>query len=90
VPATKSRAGGRFSLVVLGTLAVVSNLPPEEAEGTALERRLNAARWDGTDRPVVTLPVALSIMAFFALCASTIGESVKKDRGSPQAAPIAE
>jgi hypothetical protein len=27
-------------LVVLGTLAVLSNLPPEEAEGTALERRL--------------------------------------------------
>jgi ferrous iron transport protein B len=55
--------------VVLGTLAVLYNLPPEEAEGTALERRLKAARWDGTDRPVFTLPVALSIMVFFALCA---------------------
>jgi ferrous iron transport protein B len=55
--------------VVLGTLAVLYQLPPEEAEGTALERRLKAARWDGTDRPVFTLPVALSIMVFFALCA---------------------
>ena len=55
--------------VVLGTLAVLYHLPPEEAEGTALERRLKAARWDGTDRPVFTLPVALSIMVFFALCA---------------------
>ena len=55
--------------VVLGTLAVLYSLPPEEAEGTALERRLKAARWDGTDRPVFTLPVALSIMVFFALCA---------------------
>jgi ferrous iron transport protein B len=41
-----------------------------DAEGaTALERRLRAARWDGTTRPVFTLPVALSIMVFFALCA---------------------
>jgi ferrous iron transport protein B len=55
--------------VVLGTLAVLYNLPPEEAEGTALERRLKAARWEGTGRPVFTLPVALSIMVFFALCA---------------------
>ena len=55
--------------VVLGTLAVLYHLPPDEAEGTALERRLKAARWDGTDRPVFTLPVALSIMVFFALCA---------------------
>ena len=55
--------------VVLGTLAVLYHLPPEEAEGTALERRLKAARWDGTNRPVFTLPVALSIMVFFALCA---------------------
>jgi ferrous iron transport protein B len=59
--------------VVLGTLGVIYNLgdvDPGEAEGaTALERRLRAARWDGTNRPVFTLPVALSIMVFFALCA---------------------
>ena len=59
--------------VVLGTLGVIYNLgdvDPGEREGaTALERRLKAARWDGTSRPVFTLPVALSIMVFFALCA---------------------
>ena len=55
--------------VVLGTLAVLYDLPADEGEGTALERRLKAARWDGTNRPVFTLPVALSIMVFFALCA---------------------
>jgi ferrous iron transport protein B len=55
--------------VVLGTLAVLYNMPPGEDDGTALERRLKAARWDGTDRPVFTLPVALSVMVFFALCA---------------------
>ncbi len=59
--------------VVLGTLGVIYNLgdvDPGAVEGaTALERRLKAARWDGTNRPVFTLPVALSIMVFFALCA---------------------
>jgi ferrous iron transport protein B len=61
--------------VVLGTLAVLYNLPPGGTspdgadDGTALERRLKAARWDGTDKPVFTLPVALSLMVFFALCA---------------------
>jgi ferrous iron transport protein B len=59
--------------VVLGTLGVIYNLgdvdPGEEEGGSALVRRLRAATWDGTDRPVFTLPVALSIMVFFALCA---------------------
>ena len=59
--------------VVLGTLGVIYNLgeiDPGEGEGaTALVRRLRAARWDDSDRRVFTLPVALSIMVFFALCA---------------------
>lgn len=55
--------------VVLGTLSVLYNLPSDEEPGTALERRLQAARWDGTNRKVFTLPVALSVMVFFALCA---------------------
>ncbi len=55
--------------VVLGTLSVLYNLPPDDEDGTALERRLQAARWDGTNRKVFTLPVALSLMVFFALCA---------------------
>jgi ferrous iron transport protein B len=59
--------------VVLGTLGVIYNLgdvDPGAVEGaSALERKLRAATWDGTDRKVFTLPVALSIMVFFALCA---------------------
>jgi ferrous iron transport protein B len=59
--------------VVLGTLGVIYNLgdvdPGAEDGASALERKLRAATWDGTDRKVFTLPVALSIMVFFALCA---------------------
>ena len=31
--------------------------------------QMRAATWDGTDTPVYNIPVALSIMVFFALCA---------------------
>jgi ferrous iron transport protein B len=59
--------------VVLGTLGVIYNLGDvdtgAEEGATALVRRLRAATWDGTGRKVFTLPVALSIMVFFALCA---------------------
>jgi len=59
--------------VVLGTLGVIYNLgdvdPGEEEGATMLVRRLKAATWDGSDRKVFSLPVALSIMVFFALCA---------------------
>ena len=59
--------------VVLGTLGVIYNLgdvdPGEEEGATSLIRLLKKATWDGTDRKVFTLPVAVSIMVFFALCA---------------------
>ena len=60
--------------VVVATLGVVYGLgkkidtKSDESRG-ALGKRLQDARWDGTDRPVFTLPVALSLMVFFALCA---------------------
>ena len=58
---------------MLGTLGVIYNLgdvdPGEEEGASMLVRRLRAATWDGTDRKVFTLPVAVSIMVFFALCA---------------------
>ena len=41
----------------------------EESDQTRLQARLQAARWDGTGKPVYNLPVALSLMVFFALCA---------------------
>ena len=58
--------------VVLRVLGVIYNLgdvDPGEEEGEGmLIRQLRSATWDGTDRKVFTLPVALSIMLFFALC----------------------
>jgi ferrous iron transport protein B len=60
--------------VVLGTLGVIYNLGEDvdthEREGqTQLQAELRRATWDGTDRRVFTVPVALSLMVFFALCA---------------------
>ena len=60
--------------VVLGTLGVIYNLGDvdlEQEEGKLqLQTQLRNATWDGTNRPVFTVPVALSLMVFFALCAS--------------------
>jgi ferrous iron transport protein B len=74
--------------VVLGTLGVIYNLgdvdPGAEEGATALVRRLKAAAWDGTDRKVFTIPVALSLMVFFALCAQCMSTLVVigKETGS--------
>ncbi len=60
--------------VVVATLGVIYNLGSEldiedsDQQGQ-LVQALRQARWDGTDRPVYNVPVALSIMVFFALCA---------------------
>jgi ferrous iron transport protein B len=43
--------------------------PGSEGDQHRLEAQLRAARWDDTGKPVYNLPVALSIMVFFALCA---------------------
>jgi len=60
--------------VVVATLGVVFNLGEEvgaeSPQGyTAFRAKLDKATWNGTDRKVFTVPVALSIMVFFALCA---------------------
>jgi ferrous iron transport protein B len=59
--------------VVLGTLGVIYNLGDvaiDEEEGqTQLQSQLQNATWDGSNIPVFNLPVALSLMVFFALCA---------------------
>ena len=66
--------------VVLGTLGVIYNLGEDvdldDAEGrTQLQSQLHnaiwddSASWDKRGRKVFTVPVALSIMVFFALCA---------------------
>jgi ferrous iron transport protein B len=58
--------------VVMGVLGVIYQMGPDvdlDADGNQLQARLHAARWDDTGLPVYNLPVALSIMVFFALCA---------------------
>ena len=56
--------------VVIGTLGVIYNLGADQDEQSKpLQEKLRSATWPGTDRPVFNVPVALSIMVFFALCA---------------------
>ncbi|HWB11292.1 MAG TPA: ferrous iron transport protein B [Pirellulales bacterium] len=60
--------------VVVATLGIIYNLGEEidldeSADRNRLEGVLRQATWDDTDTPVFNVPVALSIMVFFALCA---------------------
>jgi ferrous iron transport protein B len=59
--------------VVVATLGVVYGLGDIDTKSAedrgALGDRLKQAKWDDTGLPVFTLPVALSLMVFFALCA---------------------
>ncbi len=59
--------------VVLGTLGVVYNLGNVDLEAeegqTQLQTQLRNATWDGSSRLVFTVPMALGLMVFFALCA---------------------
>ena len=56
--------------VVIGTLGVIYNLGADlDEQSKPLQEKLRLATWPGTDRPVFNVPVALSIMVFFALCA---------------------
>ena len=57
--------------VVIGAMGVIYNLGEGQDEtSSSLQEELAATTWPGSDRPVFTLPVALSIMVFFALCTS--------------------
>jgi ferrous iron transport protein B len=56
--------------VIVATLGVIYNLGDEEDETSdSLKEALQDATWHGTNRKVFNLPVALSVMVFFALCA---------------------
>ncbi|MEX0713742.1 MAG: nucleoside recognition domain-containing protein, partial [Pirellulales bacterium] len=60
--------------VVVATLGIIYNLGgeldvDEQLDRGRLQSALQQATWDGTDRPVFNIPVALSLMVFFALCA---------------------
>jgi len=56
--------------VIISTMGVLYNLGGDEDEGSApLRETIQGAKWEGTERNVFNIPVALSIMVFFALCA---------------------
>jgi ferrous iron transport protein B len=55
--------------VIVSTLGILYNLGGEEDEGSQpLKERMRNATWADTGEPVYNIPVALSIMVFFALC----------------------
>ena len=61
--------------IVVATLGVMYQVDDEPmlTPGRAAHNwsaKLHSVTWDGTDRPVFNIPVALSIMVFFALCAN--------------------
>ncbi len=70
--------------VIISALGTIYSLGASEDEGSeTLRTTLAAARWpDG--RPIYTLPVALSIMVFFALCAQCLSTLVviQRETGS--------
>ena len=60
--------------IVVATIGVMYHLDDEsgrdpEQGNMPWSEKLRRATWDGTDRSVFNVPVALSIMVFFALCA---------------------
>jgi len=55
--------------VIVATLGTIYNLGDEEdEESETLRTKLREAKWDGSDKPVFSVPIALSILVFFALC----------------------
>jgi ferrous iron transport protein B len=57
--------------VVVGTLGVIYNLGSDEGS-QALRDSLRESRWETTGERVFNVPVALSIMVLFALCAQCV------------------
>lgn len=59
--------------VVVSTLGVIFGLGRDvDEESVPLKQRLASARHPETGRPLFTLPVALGLMVFFALCAQCV------------------
>lgn len=75
--------------VVVGTLGIIYNVGDEaDEESDSLHEQLQQATWDAgsarAGQPVFTVPVALSLMVFFALCcqcASTLAV-IKRETNS--------
>ncbi len=63
--------------VVVAALSVIYSLGDEQDESSeSLRDKLHQAKWDGTDRPIYSVPVALSLLVFFALCAQCVSTLV--------------
>ena len=63
--------------VVVATLGVLYNLgSDQDEESQTLQDTLRNATWEGTNIPVFNIPVALSLMVFFALCAQCVSTLV--------------
>ncbi|MBU0640235.1 MAG: ferrous iron transport protein B, partial [Planctomycetes bacterium] len=63
--------------VVVASLGTIYNLGEEsDAASESLHEALQRAKWDDTGQPVFTVPVAFSIMVFFALCAQCVSTLV--------------
>jgi len=59
--------------VVVSTMGVIFGLGDDVNEETpSLRQTLKNATWENSDRKLFTLPVALSLMVFFALCAQCV------------------
>jgi ferrous iron transport protein B len=62
--------------VMVGTLGLIFSEGEGEADDeeyqAALGDRLRAATWEDSERPLFSVPVALSIMVFFALCCQCV------------------
>lgn len=74
--------------IVVATMGVIyhlgEDLDLESEEGSTQLRGLRDATWDGTDEPVFNVPVALSILVFYAVSAPMC-----RHHGGHQAQPIA-
>lgn len=69
--------------VIVATLGTIFNLSDADESSMELRSRLRSATWpDG--RPLITAPVALSIMVFFALCCQCVSTLavIRKETGS--------
>jgi ferrous iron transport protein B len=60
--------------IVVATLGVIFNLGEDvdtenQEDVTRTSARLQSATWENSDRPLFNVPVALSLMVFYALCA---------------------
>lgn len=63
--------------VVVAALSVIYSLGGDEDESSeSLRDKLHQAKWDGTDRPIYNIPVALSLLVFFSLCAQCVSTLV--------------